>query len=69
MAGLKRAPWLLFWFIPGLLALSLVFTIFGSAADYEGILVAGIVSWLVSSFLLFAWLVLLVATRTRRYKR
>jgi hypothetical protein len=58
----------IFWLMVCLLALSFVFTIAGSATNHDGILVAGVIGWLASSFLLFAWLVLLMLARAKRYE-
>jgi NhaP-type Na+/H+ or K+/H+ antiporter len=59
----------LFWAVVLLLALAFAFTIIGSAMNLNGVLNAGIVSWLAASFLFFVWLVLWIWSRTKRYKR
>ena len=65
---LRSALIVVFWLILCLLALSLVFTIIGSTTNNDGILAAGIIGWLVTSFVAFSWLVLWIWVRTQRYK-
>jgi len=67
--GRRRALTALFWCTAILLALSFVFTICGSAANHDGLLFAGIIGWLTTSFLVFTWLVLWMWSRTGRYRR
>ncbi len=66
---MRSAIKILFWSIACLLVLSLVFTIIGSSLNYDGLLNAGIIGWLVTSFLVFAWFVLWIWTGTKRYKK
>jgi hypothetical protein len=65
--GMRRLVKVLFWFIPAVLAVSLVMTIVGSSTNHSGLLNAGIIGWLASSAFIFVWLVLFIGTRTRRY--
>jgi hypothetical protein len=59
---------ILFWPVVGLLALSLVLTIIGGSMNYNAVLEIGIIAWLATSFLFFAWLVLCMWGRTKRNK-
>jgi hypothetical protein len=65
---MKRVVKALFWSIPALLAVSIVLTIVGSSTNHNGMLNAGIIGWLASSAFIFAWLVLFIWTRTRKYQ-
>lgn len=65
---LRSALGVVFWLVLCLLALSFIFTIVGSTTNNDGILTAGIIGWLVTSFAVFSWLVLWIWARTQRYK-
>lgn len=66
---MKSALKITLWILILLLALSFVFTIVGSALNHDGFLNAGIIAWLITSSLFFAWLVVTMLARTRRYKK
>ncbi|MDY6794402.1 MAG: hypothetical protein SWK76_03835 [Actinomycetota bacterium] len=59
----------LFWLVIWLLIASLILTISGSTFNSNPVLNIGIVSWLASSFLLFAWLVIWMLSRSSRYRK
>ena len=65
---MRSALRVLFWSLVSLLALSLLFTIIGSSINTQALLDTGIVGWLITCLLLFAWLVLWFWTRAKRYK-
>lgn len=58
-----------FWLILALLALCLVLTIIGSAANVDAVLYVGVIGWLVDTFLFFIWLVLWFWSRVKRYPK
>lgn len=66
--GVRRTLAALFWTAVILLPVSFIFTIIGSAANLNGVLNAGIIGWLATSFLLFAWLVLWIWAKTETYE-
>ena len=67
--GKHTALKVFFWLAVLILILSFIFTIIGSAVNLEVLLNVGIICWLVTTFLFFAWLVIAVLIRTKRYKK
>ncbi len=57
----------LFVLVVCLLVLALAFTIIGSSTGHDGLLDAGIIMWLATSALAFAWVVLAVWSMAKRY--
>ena len=66
---MRNASKALFWSALGLLALSLLMTVIGSAVNQDAVLNAGIIAWLATSCLLSAWIVLGFWARAERYRK
>lgn len=63
----KHGTGILFWSVVILLIIAFSLTILGSAQNNNAVLITGIVLWLATCVLFFAWLVLLVLTRSKKY--
>jgi hypothetical protein len=66
---MKAALKILFSSVPGALILAFAFTIIGSFTNHDGLLGAGVIAWLAGSFMFFAWLVILMWARRKKYGR
>jgi len=64
----KHGTGILFWSVVILLIVAFALTILGSAQNNNALLIAGIVLWLATCVLFFAWLVLLVLARSKKYR-
>ena len=65
----KHGMSILFWSVVLLLIVAFVLTILGSVRNNNPVLIAGFVLWFATCVLFFAWLVLLVLARSKKYRK
>jgi high-affinity Fe2+/Pb2+ permease len=68
-ARMKAFLKILFPLVICALVLALVFTIIGSSANHDNLLLTGIIVWLAASFLFFSWVVLFMWSKRKKYKK
>jgi preprotein translocase subunit SecF len=63
----RRVLIIFFWLVICLMAVSLLLTIIGSTENWDTVLYIGIIAWLATTCMFFAWLVLWFWSRSKRY--